>query len=250
MKHSRFVNLLVAVAIVFALGGMAAAQSDVVVYYACQLKDGTIRMVSDLALCRRGETQLWWNQTGPQGPKGDTGDTGPQGLQGLQGEPGPKGDTGDTGPASLDALEGTACTVGTVAGTVHVTVGPTGAISLTCDASVTLTIEYGNAVRADFVVAPLGTQVTGVPRVPDGLDGTYECYPLDGTPCVASITYRSDSSISISWLDIIAPCGFTLTCPGEISVVSVQLGDGNWRATCPTFTMDGNKTVTIAPPPQ
>jgi hypothetical protein len=39
--------------------------------------------------CRRGETPISWNQTGPQGPKGDPG---PRGL------PGPKGDTGPRGP--------------------------------------------------------------------------------------------------------------------------------------------------------
>jgi hypothetical protein len=58
------------------------------------------------ATCGQQETQLTWNQIGPQGPKGDpgpqglkgdtgaTGPQGPQGPQGLQGPPGPPGPAG------------------------------------------------------------------------------------------------------------------------------------------------------------
>jgi hypothetical protein len=45
--------------------------------------------------CRRHETPISWNQTGPQGAKGDKGDPGPQGPAGP---PGPRGSTGRTGP--------------------------------------------------------------------------------------------------------------------------------------------------------
>lgn len=41
--------------------------------------------------CQGGETQITWNQTGPQGPTGPTGPTGSQGLAGGQGASGAPG---------------------------------------------------------------------------------------------------------------------------------------------------------------
>lgn len=65
-------------------------------------KNGKLRVVSDLSLCKKTELPITWNATGgPQGPpgsKGDKGDTGPQGEQGIQGVQGAKGDKGDIGP--------------------------------------------------------------------------------------------------------------------------------------------------------
>jgi hypothetical protein len=54
--------------------------------------------------CKKRETLVTWNATGPpgpQGPKGDTGATGaqgPKGDTGATGAQGPKGDTGAQGP--------------------------------------------------------------------------------------------------------------------------------------------------------
>lgn len=48
--------------------------------------------------CPAGNSQLTWNQTGPQGPAGPTGATGPQGPTGDTGATGPQGPQGDTGP--------------------------------------------------------------------------------------------------------------------------------------------------------
>jgi hypothetical protein len=61
---------------------------------------GEVRIPAEGAACRRGETPLVWNQTGPQGvegPKGDKGDTGDTGPQGPQGIPGPAGPMGPAG---------------------------------------------------------------------------------------------------------------------------------------------------------
>jgi hypothetical protein len=52
--------------------------------------------------CRRHDSPISWNQTGPAGAKGDAGATGaagPAGPQGLKGDTGPAGPTGATGPA-------------------------------------------------------------------------------------------------------------------------------------------------------
>lgn len=56
-------------------------------------KSGALRVIDAQAgkACSKSETQLTWNQVGPQGPKGDTGVQGPKGDTGAQGPAGPKG---------------------------------------------------------------------------------------------------------------------------------------------------------------
>jgi hypothetical protein len=48
--------------------------------------------------CPNGDTELTWNQTGPQGPQGATGATGQTGSQGPAGATGPS----TAGPSGLD----------------------------------------------------------------------------------------------------------------------------------------------------
>jgi len=72
--------------------------------YACMIpSDGTIRIVADLASCKKNEQQLSWNILGPQGPQGEAG---PAGSQGPQGEPGPAGPEGPAGPQGPTGLTG------------------------------------------------------------------------------------------------------------------------------------------------
>jgi hypothetical protein len=74
----------------------------------CYADDGSLRVIDAEAgaTCKKKETQITWNQTGPQGPtgaqgpKGDTGLTGPTGQTGLPGATGPQGPAG-TGGISL-----------------------------------------------------------------------------------------------------------------------------------------------------
>jgi hypothetical protein len=76
-------------------------------------KDGKLRVIDAQAvpaqICTAKETQLTWNQTGPQGPQGVPGATGATGPAGPQG---PKGDTGATGPQGLPGLAGPAGSTG------------------------------------------------------------------------------------------------------------------------------------------
>ena len=90
-------------------GLIVRAQHDGDVIMACVARDGAVRLVSDLAACKKNETPVSWNIDGPQGasgpqgiagPAGDTGPTGPAGAIG------PKGDTGTTGPAGLTGSKG------------------------------------------------------------------------------------------------------------------------------------------------
>lgn len=60
---------------------------------------GTLRVLTTKSpACGKGETQISWNQTGPQGPQGDPGVTGPAGPAGAAGEAGPTGPAGPAGP--------------------------------------------------------------------------------------------------------------------------------------------------------
>ena len=131
-----------AVAATALAGGVAwaAIPGDGNVYTACMLKNvGTVRLIDKslppsnlMSRCKPAlETEISWNQQGPQGiqgpGKGDVGPTGqpgPQGERGLQGEQGiqgPKGDKGDQGEQGLQGPPGSgggsgACSTATVNG--------------------------------------------------------------------------------------------------------------------------------------
>jgi hypothetical protein len=84
-------TVLAFAALVFALGGFAAAAipgSDGTIK-ACYLKKGgTLRVIDSAKRCAKGEKQLSWSQKGPAGPAGAKGDTGPSGPRGDRGEVG------------------------------------------------------------------------------------------------------------------------------------------------------------------
>lgn len=184
--------VLVAGLLVFAgVGGFADAGN--VTYNGCEnVSTGAIRLLpSNLPApyntsCNTTtsnqlllEVPITWNQTGPQGPagpqglpglKGDTGATGPAGPtgpQGPQGPQGPKGDTGATGPAgpalgSLDALAGLPCGSGAAAGTVTLTYGASGAVSLVCTpSSKTLTLTLSGTAGGSVTSSPSGIDCPG-----------------------------------------------------------------------------------------
>lgn len=62
---------------------------------------GGLRIVNAASDCRRGETFIQWNESGPQGPAGPAGvqgPAGPAGPAGAAGAVGPQGPAGPTGP--------------------------------------------------------------------------------------------------------------------------------------------------------
>jgi hypothetical protein len=76
------------------LGQAAHAQTGVI--YGCVSSSaGDIRIVASAALCKKGESLLSWNQTGPSGPPG------PQGAAGPAGPQGPQGPAGATSPLTI-----------------------------------------------------------------------------------------------------------------------------------------------------
>src|SRR3954451_4835658 len=82
----------------------AALQDGSGVIHACVDNKGATRII-DIAVdeCRKNETAISWNQTGPQGLPGAPGVNGAAGPQGLQGVTGP---SGAAGPAGADGLPG------------------------------------------------------------------------------------------------------------------------------------------------
>jgi hypothetical protein len=136
---------LAALGIVTLSGAAVAAngvlQDQSTTYTGCTNNgSGILRVLQPGESCRSNETQISWNQTGPEGPAGPAGAMGPQGLPG---QPGEKGDTGPAGPAgtvSLASLAGTACTRADGSdGVVAISVGGVDAgsgdeIKLTCQA--------------------------------------------------------------------------------------------------------------------
>ncbi len=58
---------------------------------------GHLRVVDEGTSCRRNESSLVWNQTGPKGETGATGAQGPAGPAGPQGPTGPAGPAGSGG---------------------------------------------------------------------------------------------------------------------------------------------------------
>jgi len=127
LPHRRRARIaLGAVAGAFLLAGIGAAyaalQDGKGVIHACvDGKTGVARII-DTAVesCKKGETALSWNQTGPQGATGAPGETGATGAQGPSGASGPAGaagppgaqgvpgPTGATGPQGLTGPQGPA----------------------------------------------------------------------------------------------------------------------------------------------
>lgn len=88
---------------------MAAIPAADGTIHACfKNNNGDLRVVdAPYDSCKKNETAIQWNQTGPQGPRGlpgppgpqgPKGDPGPQAPEGLPGSPGTEGPQGETGP--------------------------------------------------------------------------------------------------------------------------------------------------------
>jgi len=102
-KMRLFIILGLAIILLAASATWVMAQTEGVINACVIPSDGTIRIVSDPAECKKNETLLSWSI---MGPKGDKGDPGEQGLMGAQGEQGPQGEAGLQGPIGLTGLQG------------------------------------------------------------------------------------------------------------------------------------------------
>lgn len=91
----------------FAFAGLRTQASSEVIR-ACVSRWGSTRiLLADNDSCRRWETPIEWNQTGPVGPaglqgiQGPEGPVGPEGPQGEPGQEGPAGPQGEPGPSGV-----------------------------------------------------------------------------------------------------------------------------------------------------
>lgn len=131
-KTSRLRGRLTSIvggAAILAISGSAVAMaaipnSNTGVITSCYDNNGNLRVIDAQAgqTCRKSDTTLAFNQTGPQGIQGIQGMPGPQGIQGppgVQGAQGPPGVQGPPGPQGVQGPRGengTARDVGTVQG--------------------------------------------------------------------------------------------------------------------------------------
>jgi len=77
-----------------------APQANAATLYACvKNKTGTARVFTKKPKCKRGETKLSWNTTGPAGVNGRNGANGVAGGAGKEGPAGGEGAPGKGGPA-------------------------------------------------------------------------------------------------------------------------------------------------------
>jgi type VI secretion system Hcp family effector len=97
---------------VFAAAAGGSIPSSTGTITGCYLNLGTLKPLSLIdpstgATCPLGQTQITFNQTGPQGPTGATGATGAVGPQGAAGTPGATGPTGPQGATGAQGPTGT-----------------------------------------------------------------------------------------------------------------------------------------------
>ena len=64
-----------------------------------------LNVVDSGSSCAKGQTEISWNQTGPQGPAGAAGAAGPAGPAGSTGPAGAQGPAGPQGPAGVSGYQ-------------------------------------------------------------------------------------------------------------------------------------------------
>ena len=91
------VSPLILSVVLVALGFWHFTQAQGSEIEVCVKKSGLVYVIGNgfrRSECRKNDTLLSWNTTGPQGEKGDKGDEGEPGPQGIQGTKGDKGESG------------------------------------------------------------------------------------------------------------------------------------------------------------
>jgi hypothetical protein len=100
-RHVSYANVAATLALVLAMSGGAIAAtggfSSGGTLRACVNEEGAIRLLKGGRHCKKGQTPVAWNQSGPAGPRGASGSAGAKGDIGPQG---PKGDQGTEGESA------------------------------------------------------------------------------------------------------------------------------------------------------
>ena len=214
------------------------------VIHACVRSDGhrdgrsdegyLVRLIAAHESCRRSETRIHWNVTGPAGPAGAPGFPGAQGPQGLAGVPGgvgpqgpagaqgqvgpqgtagpqgPRGEQGQAGPDGVQGLQGPEGPIGPAGPQ-----GPAGPGNTVVTASATLPscTPAGNGTCTTTVntACPAGTVPLGCGTFlslvcPDGSNGISDTFINSANGC----TVRAYNNISRGLCSATIPA-FTVT---------------------------------------
>src|SRR5580698_1464518 len=90
-QHLGYANVTATLALIFAMSGGAIAAtggfSSGGQLHACVNGEGAIRLLKAGKKCKKGQSVVSWNETGPAGPAGGQGATGATGPQGAPGAP-------------------------------------------------------------------------------------------------------------------------------------------------------------------
>jgi len=106
-RHVSYANVAATLALVLAMSGGAIAAtggfSSGGTLKACANGEGAIRLLKPGKKCKKGQTAVAWNQTGPAGAPGAKGLTGANGSPGAPGSAGDKGAEGPKGSTGESA---------------------------------------------------------------------------------------------------------------------------------------------------
>jgi hypothetical protein len=104
-RHLSFANCAAGLALLFSMTGGAVAAtggfSSGGTLRACANEEGAIRLLKPGKKCKKGQTQVAWNQTGPAGAKGAPGASGATGATGTAGATGAAGAKGAEGAPAV-----------------------------------------------------------------------------------------------------------------------------------------------------
>ncbi len=221
--------------------------------------------------CPKGTTAISWNQqgaagpagpagatgaegatgpqgpiglTGPAGPTGSAGPAGPTGAIGPQGVAGPQGPPGPAGTSSIDALDGTVCNTGSSnAGTLNVSYGSNGSVSITCTPTTlyTLNVSIATGDGNDTVVS----NPAGIDCNPSAAESV--CSAEFPAGYSVTLTAEPDTDNGAGNLDVLAGWGGqgTAACSsGQVNPAGLERGTP--AITSCTVTMTSNQSVSAS----
>jgi hypothetical protein len=173
---------------------------------------GYVRIVGANDTCKKGETPIDWNITGPTGPAGPTGSAGPVGSTGSTGPAGPSGPEGPAGSNGPEGPTGQA--------------GPTGATGETGQAGPTGESGPAGPTGESGPAGPTGESgpagVSGYQRVSESFD-----IPAYGSDVVGDVSCP-DGKVAIS--------GNARRLSGDRYVLAWQTSDTAWRGKAVGYT--------------
>ncbi len=175
------------------------------------------------------------------GPAGAAGPTGAAGAMGPQGVAGPQGPPGPAGTSSIDALDGTVCnTASSNAGTLNVSYGSNGSVTITCTPTTlyTLSVSIATGDGNDTVVS----NPAGIDCNPSAADSV--CSAEFPAGYSVTLTAEPDTDSVAGNLDVLAGWGDQSGCVVRVNEPGLERGTPA-ITTC-TVTMSSDQSVSAS----